>query len=774
MFKRLATLSAFVSTIALSSAVHAQSGVAEAESETADIIVTATRRAETITDIPIAVTAISGDAIANRDVRDLAALSTSVPNFKLGTGGLLGPAVVVRGLGSGQDRTFEQAVGLYVDGVYIPRSNATRAALFDVERVEVMRGPQAVLQGLNSTAGAISIISRKAKPGEPFSLELSGGGEVLFGGWNAEGATSFSANDWLGVRIAARYRVDGAYYQNIATGKEENERKDFTARLTLNARLSDSMDFTIKAEHAYYYNYGSEGEATGTPSALLGLFPPLIENGVLDWKRTPTGNIHKVAGANGFLRSTDIYTRFVSDGVTADLTTKLGEGSLSLIGAYYKSSWDQELDADMTDASFFEGGNYEEYDQTSVSLQYTSPSGKPLEYMIGGYYQRGNLDFVVPITIDPSRLTRIPLAIGYKNIFTQDSELYSFFGTATYHLTDTLRVIGGLRYVNDRKDVNAFSSCSWRSLTDFSPVSDATAGVPVYAIGLCSNPGLNVPGGVSRSRSTTPIMYEASVQYDITPDVMTYAKYSTSSKSGGFTSATETAPEDLAFDDEKASGAEIGIKARLLDRRLTLTLAAFRTEFKGLQLKSDVVNPSTGQTRNVISNAGQSRSQGIELEMRYNPSAEIALQANVGYLDGKFTRFTTAPCGLSNTPPPGAKSCDFSGRQMPFAADWTGSFSVQWRPEISSGLRAVIAPELQFSSGYFTEGTLDRTGYQDGWVKFNARLGLESEDGKWSVALIGKNLTNQRIITGFQPVILYPIKFFEPRRTLSLRLSYRM
>lgn len=269
-------------------------------------------------------------------------------------------------------------------------------------------------------------------------------------------------------------------------------------------------------------------------------------------------------------------------------------------------------------------------------------------------------------------------------------------------------------------------------------------------------------------------MYEASVQYDLSPGVMAYGKYSTSSKSGGFTSATETAPADLAFGDEKASGAELGIKARLLDNHMTVSLAAFRTEFKGLQLKSDVVNPSTGQTHNVISNAGNSRSQGIELEMRYVPSPELTVEANLGYLDGKFTRFTTAPCGVSNTPPAGATACDFSGRQMPFAADWTGNLAAQWRPVISSGIRAVIAPELQFSSSYYTEGTLDTSGFQDGWAKINARVGLESEDGRWSAAIVAKNLTNRRIITGFQPVILYPIKFFEPRRTVSLRVSYRI
>ena len=147
---------ALAASVAMPIMAHAQTA-GDDSAGSADIVVTASRRAETITDIPIAVTAVSGDAIATGDIRDLAELSSSIPNFKAGNGGYLGEAVAIRGLGTGQDRSFEQAVGLYVDGVYFPRSRANRAAFFDLDRVEVMRGPQAVLQGLNSTAGAISI-----------------------------------------------------------------------------------------------------------------------------------------------------------------------------------------------------------------------------------------------------------------------------------------------------------------------------------------------------------------------------------------------------------------------------------------------------------------------------------------------------------------------------------------------------------------------------------------------------------------------------------------
>jgi outer membrane receptor protein involved in Fe transport len=769
---RISLFAVLASSVVMPALAHAQE--AETPAGSADIVVTASRRAETITTIPIAVTAVQGDTIVANDIRDLAELSASIPNFKAGNGGYLGEAIAIRGLGTGQDRSFEQAVGLYVDGVYFPRSRANRAAFFDVDRVEVMRGPQAVLQGLNSTAGAISIISKKARPGDPFSLDLSGGGEFEQGGFNAQAATSFSPAPWLGVRAAIRYGEDGAYYFNTSTGKEENKRKDFAARLTLTAALGEKTLLTIKGEHAYYFNDGSEGEAVGARSPLAAAFPDLTDNGVADWRRSTSAELHKITYLAGFTRADKPQSRLQSDGVVVDLTTEIGDGSLSVTGAYYKSSWDHELDVDATDATFLEGGNYEDYDQKSVSLQYTSPDDKPLEYVFGAYYQKGQLDFVIPNAIDPSNLTGIPLGIGYTGIFNQDSELYSAFGSATYNVSESLRLIGGLRYVHERKDVVVSSDCSWRSLSNWAAIPDSVVGIPVYAIGLCSDPGMAVPGGVRRSRTAKPVMFEGSVQYDLTPDIMSYVKYSTSAKSGGFSAATEIAPQNIEYDDEKAKGLEVGIKGRLMGGRMTFALAAFRTTFKDLQLKSDVIDPVTSQTVTVVSNAGSSRSQGIEAELRYLASDSFSLQASVGYLDGKFRRFNTAPCGVSNTPAPGSTTCDFSGRKMPFAADWTGNVGFQWRPEINSKLRAVVAPELQFSSSYTTDGTLDEGGRQGSWAKLDLRVGIEDIDQRWSVAVIGKNLTQRRIISGYQPTILLPVVFYEPPRTISLRLSYKM
>lgn len=768
---RISLIAALASSVVLPVVANAQE--ADAPSGGADIVVTASRRAETITTIPIAVTAVGGEAIAANDIRDLSELSASIPNFKAGNGGYLGEAIAIRGLGTGQDRSFEQAVGLYVDGVYFPRSRANRAAFFDVDRVEVMRGPQAVLQGLNSTAGAISVISKKARPGAPFSLDVAGGGEFERGGYNGQAATSFSPVDWLGVRAAVRYGEDGPYYFNTSTGQKENRRTDFAARLTLTAALGDKTQLTLKGEHAYYLNDGSEGEAVGARSALAGAFTNLADDGIADWRRTTSANLHKVTYLAGFTRSNKPMSRLKSDGVMADLTTEVGGGSLSLTGAYYKSSWDHELDVDATNASFLEGGNYEKYNQKSVSLQYTSPDDKPLEYVMGAYYQRGELDFVIPNAVDPSAFG-IPFGIGYTGLFNQKSDLYSVFGSATYHVTQALRLIGGARYVNERKNVVVSSDCTWRSLTDWSVVADSVVGFPVYASGLCSDPGMAVPGGVHRSRTSKPVMFEGSVQYDLAPDVMSYVKYSTSTKAGGFSAATEIAPQNLEYDDEKARGLEVGVKARLMDGRMTLSVAAFRTTFKDLQLKSDVSDPVTGQTITVISNAGASRSQGIEAELRYNHSDALSLQASIGYLDGKFTRFTNAPCGASNTPAPGATSCDFSGRKMPFAAEWTGNVGFQWRPAITDTLRGVFSPELQFSSAYTTDGTLDIGGRQGAWGKLDLRVGVEDADQRWSVALVGKNLTNRRIISGYQPTILLPVVFYEPPRTISLRVAYKI
>jgi outer membrane receptor protein involved in Fe transport len=268
-------------------------------------------------------------------------------------------------------------------------------------------------------------------------------------------------------------------------------------------------------------------------------------------------------------------------------------------------------------------------------------------------------------------------------------------------------------------------------------------------------------------------MFETAVQYDLRPDVMTYVKYSTSSKSGGFSASDVAAADNLEFGDERARGFEAGLKARLLSNRMTLALTAFRTSFSDLQLKSDIVT-DLGQSITIVSNAGRSRSQGFEIDMRYSPDNRLLFQLAAGYLDGKFTDFTTAPCGTSNVAPTGATACDFSGRVMPFAAHWTGSASFQWVPQITERAKAIIAPSVEFSSKYYTDGTLDQAGLQNNWAKIDARLGLAGLDGRWELSLIGKNLTNRRVLSGFQPAILYPIAFYGVPRTMSLRLAYHM
>jgi outer membrane receptor protein involved in Fe transport len=738
-----------------------------------EVVVTSTKRTETISAIPIAVTAVAGKSLAAGDVRDIAELSTSIPNFKAGNGGYLGEAVTIRGLGSGQERAFEQAVGLYVDGVYFPRSRAYRSAFFDLDRVEVMRGPQAVLQGLNSTAGAVSVVTKKAKPGTPLSLDLAGGGEFEHGGGNMEGAASFSPANWLGVRAAIRYGEDGAYYKNSATGKKENQRTDFAARLTLDAALSSTTDLTVKFDHSDYVDFGSEGEAVGKPSGLASLFPSLNDNGVADWTRTATAGMHQIGYKSGFFKSPTPRITAHNDGVMADLSTKLGGGTLSLNGSYYRSLWDQDIDVDATNATFYDGGQYEQYTQKSVSLEYVSPTGGVVDYIVGGYYQQGDLNFVLPNALGATAFG-LPYDIGYTGRFKQTSDLLSVFGSATYHVTSRLRLVAGLRYVDERKQVVVSSDCSWRSLTNFSAVSDAAVGIPVNAIGLCSDAGMQVPGGVHRSRRSTPLMYEGAVQYDVTPDVMAYAKYSTSSKSGGFSAGTEISPKNLEYDDERARGVEVGVKQRLLDNRMTLALTGFYTTFDNLQLKSDISDPVTGQTITVISNAGRSLSEGVELEMRYRIDHSLSMQFSGGYLDGKFDSFPTAPCGVSYTPPPGAKACDFSGKVMPFAAHWTGNAALQWTPDINSSLRGVVEPSVGLSSGYYTDGTLDQNGYQGGWAKFDFRVGIESSDGRWSLSLLGKNVLNTRVIAGYQPPIVLPVVFYEPPRTVSLRFAYHL
>ena len=273
------------SAAAIGAAV-AISPLAQAFAQDDTIVVTATKRETTAQETPISLEVVSGERIESFSVRDLQDLSGTTPNFFVGDG-LLTTDVSIRGLGSQPERGFEQSVGMFIDGVYMPRSRQYRSPFFDLNRAEILRGPQAALFGLNSTAGAVSIITARSRPGDEYSASLVGEYEVEYGQYRVAGHVGGGLSDTIGARLAVQYRdANEGYYENAFTGNNEGAQEELIIRPTIVFEPTDNFSIDIKYEYSEFERTGDIGEQT-PPAALNGLAG--TDDGELNFVRTTDG-----------------------------------------------------------------------------------------------------------------------------------------------------------------------------------------------------------------------------------------------------------------------------------------------------------------------------------------------------------------------------------------------------------------------------------------------------------------------------------------------------
>ena len=269
------TLLATAVTLALPSLATAQ--------QLEEVVVTATKRAETTQDIPMSVQAISGEALESFAISDLGDLATTIPNFSIGDG-VTTNLITMRGMGSGEDRSFEQSVSMFVDGIYMPRSRQTRTPFFDADRVEVLRGPQAVLFGLNSTAGAISIHSAVNRPGDALEGRISGEYETEYSGTRITGVIGGSPTESLGLRLAVQANDTGdGYIKNDFLG-DQGDAESTVARLSAVWEPTDNLTATA------IYNY-ADYELNGQMAEAVNRFATQVDNGdgELNWRNSGIG-----------------------------------------------------------------------------------------------------------------------------------------------------------------------------------------------------------------------------------------------------------------------------------------------------------------------------------------------------------------------------------------------------------------------------------------------------------------------------------------------------
>jgi iron complex outermembrane receptor protein len=767
-----------------------------------EVIVTAQKRTESLQDVPISVTAIQGAKLQEAGIANMSALADYVPNLTI-SDAAVNTNIFMRGMGSGNNQAFEQSVGMYIDGVYMGRGRQYRSPFLDVQRVEVLRGPQGTLFGKNTVAGAINVTTASPDMGEELNGSIAASVEDQ-DGFMTEGYVSGAVTDTLAMRLAFKYNENAGTFDNDFLGDDEINIEDTSYRLTAVWQPTDNLDVNVKYSNSNY-------ERTGAPSTTRqyldaagrdALFPNRSAFASIAYLVTDTHfpNFGTVAGKEGATFKDNglgqdgktVGIGYAEDGTENDtenfvakLDYSMGDFLLTSITAYSGYESVDAVDVDWLPLQFISRDDEQEFSQFSQEFRITSPGGEFFDYVAGAYYEKSDLEFDRRVTIDTNMDGLVPATLGAPNLmavltggaysadqiarnhaYQLDSESYAFFGQGTFNLSDSFRLTLGLRYTREDKDVDT-NQC----LSDTTNDSDRLTSLAIcsnnpYLVGIQASTFNTYQYDYQKDRSTDAWLPAANVQWDVSDDTMLYLSLSKGFKSGGFTSADDGEPagfipgqtpasastvfteptDEFEFDDETVNALEIGGKHTLLEGGMTLNWAYFYTEYTDLQTS---VFKGVGFG---VTNAGSSIVQGIELDVAWQATDSLRLGANGSWLDASYDEFKDAPCtaiqldvdarcGTAG----GTTNNDLSGEETTYAPEFSAAFFVDYSLMMSNGMEFFAGGEVNYKDEMSPAGDNDPIDRLESFVKTNARLGLRGD--AWEVMAYGRNIFDEEVFS---------------------------
>lgn len=805
---RIAPVSLAVLAAALATPAFAQDDAStQNEGGIREIVVTAQKRAENVQDVPIAISAFDSQALQERAVGDVSALSSITPNVTLdastpfsGSSAVLG--ATIRGIGA-SDFAFniDPAVGVYLDGVYLGRSIGANQDLLDVERIEILKGPQGTLFGRNSVGGAISIVT--STPGDEFAVR----GDVTVGSFErmqVRGLVQVPLTDGLSSSLAFGMMKRDGYQKRVpypggagavdswelfpAAGYKTDDSQGGDDNWNLRGKLHWDNGGTFRATlTGDYTNIDQNSTAStvldvldGNPGALFStLYNVCISSTALQIQNSPFGDISAVCGTRssnagyntlGGLASLNVdgnplndvapfddrwvntnidetyatgnnFSTLTQGGVALDMELDLSQDvTLRSISSWRKLDFAAGVDLDNSPLPILQTSFNVNQEQWSQELQLTgSLLDDTLNFVVGGYVfnEQGTLRDFVTFA---GGLLQVdgPGAI--------DTTAYATFGQIDWRVSDLIGFTLGGRWTREDKqydgaqaDINGFAY-KFGGCTATDPVT----GLPTQA---CADLiGFPVQGEPLRYYPELPneqtfenFSFKAGAQLYPTDDVMLYGSFSQGYKTGGWTTRL-SGPDSVAptFGEEKAETWELGVKSTLLDRRLQLNAAVFNTEYKGIQLNfQDGVSP-------VVQNAGDARIRGFEVEALAAPTDNFTITASVGYLDAEYT----AVLAGSQVAPSALQLGVFAGADLPKTPDW--KFNISPRLELPVGEGSLVfLGDWTHTTGMRndTEGTILLLRPATDMV--NASVTYRPGSANWNLTVGGTNLTDERyLVTG--------------------------
>ncbi|MEK9623085.1 MAG: TonB-dependent receptor [Halieaceae bacterium] len=769
-----------------------------------EVTVTAQKRAESLQDVSVSVQVTTGQALLDSGVKGFEELSTTLPAVNISKGGA-SDQMYIRGIGSGFNGGFEQAVGTYIDGVYVGRSRGTRASFVDLDRIEVLKGPQSALFGNSSIAGALSVTTASPRIDDGFSGHvIATAGE--YGERNIEAALNVPVSETFALRAAFRkYDLDG-YVVNTFTGADVGSNDDTFYRIGALWEPTDSLSVLLKHSEGK-----SKSEATFVKEAIN--CPSTFSDRIRPGQPAFDPSAPAPGAATTCLRQQDLLDNEVNYELQATPGQDLGEAeysstsleinwdfdsfTLTSITGRIDNEIDEAQDLDSGPLNIFPVRQFDTVEQTSQEIRLTSNGDGDLEWIVGAYWQDEEIDFVanqMPYMIGPPADRALgggPLGAcrvgantqygggdpnfegvcGYNNNHEQKLTTTSAFANLTYHVNDSNRLIASLRWIEVEKDLNRFGGWRWYESSRLNPAQSVpnTAFIPPDALG---NTTFGAEYSDSHSASWDDVLPSVTWERDLNEDAMAYFSFNQGFKAGGFNFSSRFPSTDPSFDEETVDNFELGLKTMLLDGRLRVNVNAFLSQFEGVQ--QSALQPGTFTF--VVGNASESESKGLELDVDWAASDSLTLKASMTFLDAEFKDFD-GPCNVyqrgnllnmlalgetgtfdrctgtrvddpsTNAPREIIQGFqDLAGHPTTFAPEYSGFISAVYTANLTDSLILDVEPSIYFTDSYFIQQDFDPFTEQDSYSSVNLRIALSSAERDWSVALIGKNLTDEQII----------------------------
>ncbi len=690
------------------------------------IVVTARKKEENLQNTPIAVTAFSQETLESRQVFNVNEIAQYVPNLQASSsaaGSGAASSFSIRGIGQVDFiTTTDPGVGTYLDGVYLARVTGSALELADVERIEVLRGPQGTLFGRNTIGGAVSVITRK--PSGEFGLRAQITGGSL---GRVQGRAILDMpviEDVLAAKFTAYGKVTDGYGEDLEPAGGSGELgadDDIAGRAELLWTPASNAEFHLAVD-------ASKRRGTAMPHGRV-YYDAASPAGML----FDDGGSNSVIGVNGDVDSDDLDEITVDTPMNDDLDVfgasltsdfDMGAFNLKFITAYreqeYENGQDYDGGANALLNQFIDAQQW----QFSQEVQLTGTAfDDRFDWLLGGYYFTEEARFISDVV-----LTGLQLDIDTNSKTTS----FAGFGQGTFRLTDRLSVTGGVRYTAEKKEI---------------VIDTILGGAPLVLDGM-------------DEQTFNAITPKGSIELQATDQVLLYASVAQGFRSGGF-NGRPFSPTDLApFDEETTTSFEVGVKSDLADNRLRINLAGFYNKYKDIQLTATTTD-SMGSFIVITDNAGKIDLYGFEAEVQAAPTDQFFLFGSVGY---------TKNDGL--TPQEGF---DFGSDTLPLASEWTASVGGEYTHRLSDRFEAIASADYAYRSSYYPQFNNSEIAKEDGYGLLNARLQLQPVDSNWSLTFWGKNLTDEvyrsfgqdSAVSGIPTVVAY----FAPTREYGVTFS---